>query len=369
MRLYLHWPFCISRCSYCDFNTRVAGGKVMREYREALSAELHTWSLMVSGVESPLRSLYVGGGTPSTMSGEEVAELVSEAAGLFGLSDGAEVTVEVNPATWSYRDFVHARAGGVNRFSIGVQSTHDRTLHLLGRAHDAGEAMQAVENALRCGAHSVSVDLMYGLPYGDGGSLRRSLREVLELRPHHLSLYALTLAHRSPLAARIAGGEVVPAEEEGVVEEYTQACSQLRAAGYGRYEISNFCIPGHHSRHNLAYWNREEYLGVGAGAHSLLGKCRFSNATSVLSYIKGLRGGNMAVQEAEMLTEQEEREERIMLGLRTSRGVARPLMGGAEDRMEELEEGGLLTTGGGRVRLTTRGILVSNEVIARLLAA
>lgn len=369
MRLYLHWPFCLSRCAYCDFNTRVAGKEVMREYHKAIVAEIHAWSCLLAGAEGPLRSLYLGGGTPSTLSGEGVASLVGEAVSRFGIHDGAEMTVEVNPATWSRRDFADACAGGVNRFSIGMQSSDDDILRLLGRAHSSEEAANAVREALHSGADSVSVDLIYGLPGMDEGSLKRTLQEALELHSPHLSLYALTLEEKSPLARRASRGELILPDEEAVANQYMVASSLLQAAGYERYEISNFCMPGHHSRHNLAYWRREEYLGVGAGAHSLLGKCRFNNSSSLLAYMNRLRRGHMAVESAEMLAFEDEREEEIMLGLRTSHGIAQQLVRDGRGHLEELERGGFLTRRGGRVRLTTQGILVSNTVIATLLAA
>ena len=350
MRLYLHWPFCRSRCAYCDFNSRVARPEVMEDYRAALRSELHAWSVLLAGGRE-LLSLYIGGGTPSTLSGGGIAALVSEVADHFGLSVQAEITVEVNPATWTEGDFAAARAGGVNRFSIGVQSLDDETLRLLGRSHDSRAAGEAVRHALRSGARSVSVDLLYGLPDMDVDSLLRELEEVLDMRPHHLSLYPLTLAHDVPLARRARRGAVLLPAEDEVADEYLAACRRLEAAGYHHYEISNFCLPGHAGRHNLAYWRREEYLGVGAGAHSFMGGCRFGNETSVLAYIGKMGRGE------------------IMLGLRTSRGVSERMLDRHASLLPELEGSGLVARRGGRLMLTPRGMLVSNAVIAALLPA
>ncbi len=367
MRVYLHWPFCLSRCSYCDFNTRVAGVEVMRRYRASLLEEARMWSRMLPPEKRPLESLYLGGGTPSTLSGGEVAGLVDEIGFLFGMSETSEVSVEVNPATWSYDDFARAREGGVNRFSIGLQSTQDDVLRLLRRAHDSGEAKEAVREALRCDASSVSVDLLYGLPGMDCGTLRHSLWEVLDMGVHHLSLYALTLAGRTPLARMVTEGEVTLPDEDEVADQYMEASAVLEEAGYHRYEISNFCMPGHRCRHNLAYWRREEYLGIGAGAHSLLGRCRFNNTPSLLAYMSMMRKGTSAVEQHQALEYEDEREEEVMLGLRTSLGVPRRLLGNASSRLFELEKGGFLAEKEERIYLTTRGILVSNAVIAELL--
>lgn len=368
MRLYAHWPFCLSRCSYCDFNSRVAGRPLMDEYRRALLAEADAWARVLAYRSGPLLSLYLGGGTPSTLSGEGVAELVAGLSRGFGLAPGAETTVEVNPATWCEADFAAARAGGVNRFSIGVQSLDEEALRLLGRIHGAGQARDAVRAALAAGA-AVSVDLLYGLPETGKGGVEHTLFETLALRPHHVSLYALTLEESVPLARKAARGEVSLPDEDACAEEYLACVRILEESGYLQYEISNFCLPGFHSRHNQAYWRREEYLGLGAGAHSLVCGIRFRNQTSLLRYVRDICGGRPAVAAWETLTPGEEREEEIMLGLRTADGVAAALLEGKELFLAEMEEVGLLRRRAGRVALTARGMLVSNAVIGALLAA
>jgi len=369
VRLYAHWPFCLSRCAYCDFNSRVAARRHMEAYRLALYAELEAWACMLEENKRRLSSIYLGGGTPSTLSGAEISALLGKMTGRFMLHSDAEVTVEVNPANWSYEDFTAACAGGVNRMSIGVQSLHDPSLRLLGRAHDRDAAMEAVRHALRCGVRSVSTDLLYGLPGMDVASLERCLDEILETGPQHLSIYALTLSGRSPLSLAVSRGEVsLPCEDE-VADQYMAAVEKLRTEGYEHYEISNFCLPGHHSRHNLAYWKREEYLGLGAGAHSLLGRCRFYNTDSILGYVNMLGKSQMAVDGWELLDAADEREEAIMLGLRTSRGVPENILDAGGDHLDDLEFRGLLARRLGRVSLTTRGMLVSNSLIAALLSA
>ncbi len=365
MRLYLHWPFCPTRCSYCDFDSRVAGRRHMGDYRLALLLEMDIWMRMLEAAERKLTSVYMGGGTPSTMSGADVSGLLREVSGRFEVMDGAEVTVEVNPATWGRDDFAAARAGGVNRISVGVQSLHDPTLRMLGRAHDAGEAREAVEIALRCGADSVSVDIMFGLPGMDTFSLLACLDDVLAMGPHHLSLYALTLHERAPLSRAPVR---LPGDDEAA-EQYLAAAERLAAAGYEHYEISNFCLPGHRCRHNMAYWNREQYLGLGAAAHSLLGRCRLRNTSSMLGYVKALSSGRPAVEGCELLGEEEEREEAIILGLRTSLGATESMVAAEGGYLRELESEGLLERRGGRVTLTDRGMFMSNTLILALLPA
>lgn len=367
MRLYIHWPFCLRRCGYCDFHARVAGGGVMKSYASALRKELE----IRAGTTVPtsgLRSVYLGGGTPSTMSGREVADLLKLTRRLFGWKKGAEVSVEVNPATWGAEDYREAGRAGVNRVSIGAQSMDDRCLRRLGRLHDSEEVRRAVDYARRAGIPSISLDLLYGLPVGWGSDLLRDLEKVLELAPHHLSIYALTLSPRSPLGRSVQRGEVFLPDEDATADEYLRGLELLWSAGYEQYEISNFCLPGHQCRHNLAYWRREDYLGAGSGAHSLWRGYRFHNRESVLSYLESLRRENLPVVGLHRLGEDEARRERIMLGLRTSRGVPENLLE-REGKLREMEEYGLLRKHGGRVSLTPRGKLVSNPVIAALLPA
>ncbi len=368
MRLYVHWPFCASRCSYCDFNSRVAERVVMYAYREALLSEAATWVRRLTREQRSLLSLYVGGGTPSTLSGEELAALIGDLLREgFTLIPGAEITVEVNPATWSRGDFEAARAGGVNRFSVGVQSLDDGILRKLGRAHNAAQALEAVRDAQDTGAR-VSVDLLYGLPGGGQDGMERTLRAVLDMRPHHLSLYALTLEEGVPLAERVRCGEVALPDEDACAYQYLAALGLLEKYGYRQYEISNYCLPGFHSRHNLAYWKREEYLGLGAGAHSFIRGRRFHNHRSLLRYIRCGGSGSEEAEGREPLPAGEEREEEIMLGLRTTEGIQAGLLEGKGALLLEMERWGLLGRRGNRVALTPRGMLVSNAVIAELLA-
>ncbi|RJP31780.1 MAG: radical SAM family heme chaperone HemW [Actinobacteria bacterium] len=369
MRLYIHLPFCLSRCAYCDFNSRVAGFRVRRDYVLALLRELDTWACILGEKERLLESIYIGGGTPSLMSGGDISGLLGEVTARFRVHGGTEVTVEVNPATWNREDFAIACAGGVNRISIGVQALRDRDLKLLGRAHDAREAKDAVTHAMGSDAASVSVDLLYGLPGMSADVLRECLNEVLEMGPHHLSLYALTLEERTPLYDAVAGGEIALPGEDEVAEEFLAGAGLLHERGFEHYEISNFCLPGHHSRHNLACWTREEYLGIGAGAHSFLGSLRFRNTASVLAYKSMVGAGLLPVSDCELLAGQEEVSEEIMLGLRTDRGVRDDILGAGDAYLEDLEDEGLLVREGGRVRLTDRGMLVSNALITDLLPA
>jgi len=336
-------------------------------YAHSLCLELALWREALPG-RGGLRSLYLGGGTPSTMRGEEVAELLAYCRRLFPVRGDAEVTVEVNPATWKEDDFAAARRGGVNRVSIGVQSLDDRVLRVLGRPHGAGDAVAAVRRARRAGIAAVSLDMMLGLPLESGHRFTQDMERAIGLRPHHVSTYALSLSSRSPMGRLVSRGEFHMPEDDVVADEYREASRMLREAGYVRYEISNFCLPGYECRHNMAYWRREDYLGTGAGAHSLIAGWRFHNLESILAYNRRLHDGVLPVSGGGRLAAGEEKSERVMLGLRMARGVPERLLPQAA-RLADLEEYGLVRREGGRVRLTERGMLLSNPVIAELMPA
>jgi putative oxygen-independent coproporphyrinogen III oxidase len=361
MRLYVHWPFCASRCAYCDFNSRVAGGELHRAYHDALMEEAGRWAAWFG--EETLDSIYVGGGTPSIMDGARLAELLNRLLEYFAIEPGAELTVEVNPSDWSSLDFMKVRAAGVNRFSIGVQSLDGRVLRLLGRRHDAREAENSMRCALASGAE-VSADLLCALPSGFA-PVADSLAAILALEPHHVSLYGLTLEDAVPMARWAEEGRITMPCEEEAADEYLSLVDLLRRRGYRQYEISNFSRPGCESRHNQGYWSREEYLGLGAGAHSFLAERRFSNTRSVLAYIRTIEGGGLPLDGWQILDENERRREEIMLGLRTAHGAPEALC--IRDRLGEFESLGLLERRTGRIRLTPAGMIVSNLVITELM--
>jgi oxygen-independent coproporphyrinogen-3 oxidase len=334
-----------------------------------LVGEAEKWGLLLEEGKRRLLSVYMGGGTPSLLGGREAALLLRDVTRRFSLDSGAEVTIEVNPATWEEEDFQAARDGGFNRFSLGVQCLDDRMLSFLGRRHTGRDALRALEAAMAQPGASVSVDLLLGLPGDDGDVFISSLRGILDVRPHHVSVYCLTLRPDSPLrAAALEEGWNMPGERE-VSRLYLEAAAMLEEEGYLHYEISNFCIEGFYCRHNLGYWTGDEYLGLGAGAHSYLWGWRFRHTTSVLLYLREAAEGVFRWEEPVMISEEERKREKIILGLRTSLGVEEELLHGREDLLSRLEEEKLAVREKGRVRLTNRGMLVSNAVIAALLPA
>ncbi|MFA5354460.1 MAG: radical SAM family heme chaperone HemW [Thermodesulfovibrionales bacterium] len=366
--LYIHIPFCIRKCSYCDFYSLPFDSSLAEGYSRALIREME----LRSGEASDLATVYLGGGTPTMLSAGRIRDLMESIRERFSLTPGAEVTIEANPRTLSPEKAEGLLEAGINRISIGVQSFNDAELLALGRSHNTGDALRAVEIAQKSGFTAISLDLMYGLPGQGMPEWEQSLAVALELGPVHISAYELTPEEGTPLHAGLSRGEITIPGEETIEEMYHRTIDMLAARGYRHYEISNFALPGHECRHNLNYWERGEYLGVGAGAHSFIDGVRMENVRDLEAYLNAVgngavpRCGEMAISADEAV------RELLFLGLRKTEGIAmnllpRELRGGMEKAMEELVLHGLVSLTGDRLRLTRRGLLLSNSVIVRAL--
>jgi oxygen-independent coproporphyrinogen-3 oxidase len=372
--LYVHLPFCRAKCAYCDFNSRPATAEVVDRYLAALGRELA--GLARTG--SFLDTIYLGGGTPTFLGARRLEALLGRIGDCFHLLPGVEVTVEANPGAISLPLARRLRGMGVNRVSLGVQSFQDRFLRLLGRIHSARGARRAVDTLRRAGFDNVGIDLIYGLPGQGVSAWERDLGEAVSLQPEHCSLYALTLERGTPLARAVRAG-VLPQPEEGAVADmYLLAVERTAAAGLGRYEISNFARAGRECRHNLRYWTMGEYLGAGAGAHSLLlapRPVRRANVRSPDAYVGRLERGVPPVVRRERLSLARLRSEALWLGLRLEAGVSRE---GYRSRygvdpaqafaaaLAPSEERGWLRITPERLALTGQGVLFANEVFWRL---
>lgn len=375
--IYVHIPFCRSKCLYCDFNSCAGREAEIPGYVEALVREIG--GAASDGVTA--RTLYIGGGTPSLLSPAQVEAVVAACRERFGLRDEAEVTLEANPGTVDGSYLAAVASAGVNRLSLGVQSFDDGLLRFLGRIHTADEAREAVRLARAAGFSSVSLDLIYALPGQTEASWERDVKEALALAPEHLSLYALNVEEETPLAALVAKGrvEVPSADEAATLHEVAERI--LDAAGFEHYEISSWARRRgdggtYRSRHNLAYWSDEPYLGYGAGAHSYFGGRRFWNESEPSRYVGLITEAGSAETGADSIDPVRGGQDYLMLGLRVTDGVdlrreqARYGLDVAAlcaSEIAELEGLGLLATGQGRLRLTRRGRLVANEVLLRLL--
>jgi oxygen-independent coproporphyrinogen-3 oxidase len=361
--LYIHIPFCIRKCTYCDFLSVPLDADLARDYTDALKREI---ALRGGGT---LRTVYLGGGTPTVFPEEHLAGIFRALHDQFTILPDAEITVEANPGTVRREKESFLRTLGVNRMSIGVQSFDDSELALLGRIHTADDARKTVQGL---GFENFSLDLMYGIPGQSLESWQQSLRQALPLNPTHISAYELTPEPGTPLVESLKRGEMELPPEETVIGMADTALDMLSGAGFRQYEISNHALPGYECRHNMNYWLRGEYLGMGAGAHSFVGDRREKNVWDVREYITRLRKGELPVGESMEVTCEEALREFLFLGLRMTEGVdialfkedlGLDLMNGAQDLISD----GLMETSGGRLRLTRRGVLLFNPSLVRLM--
>ncbi len=377
--LYLHIPFCHTRCHYCDFNT-YAGILPLREpYVRALLTEIElagTLAQHADGTPRRSRTLFFGGGTPSLLSVAQITRVIDACRRAFAVDEDAEISLEANPGTLSLEQLSGLRDSGVNRLSLGAQSFDAELLKVLGRIHSPEEITQAVHNARRAGFTSINLDFMFGLPDQTMRHWRETLDEALALRPEHLSLYSLIIEEGTPFYTWAHEGRITPGDEDVCADMYEYADERLQAEGYENYEISNWALPGHACRHNLTYWQNLPYLGMGAGAHSCFGGRRFSNVLEPLEYIRLLRTRQRPEAESEIIGHTQEMSETAILALRTAMGLhlptfeqrfGEPFTQFVGNRLELVEEAGLLERQSGWLRLSKRGRLLGNEVFLRLL--
>lgn len=394
--LYIHIPFCATRCPYCDFNTYSGIEQMIPDYLEALTQEIIFWgsALEHSHGKQSIGTVFFGGGTPSYIQSDYIHRLMETVNSTFNLLPDPEVTLECNPDDISPERLAQWKGAGINRISMGVQSLDDGLLEVLGRRHTARAAREAYVAVGDSGFDNVNLDLMYGLPDQTLDQWQHTLAGVLELNPAHLSLYCLTLEEGTPMEARVRQGKLSEPDPDLAADMYVMAERMMDDEGYAHYEISNWALPGHESRHNLTYWRNQQYLGVGPGAHSYLYGCRFANLKSPRGYIKGMVEGahpdakNLddpvrllkergVVDFTEVIDKRLEMGETMMLGLRLSEGVSgeafemrfgSTLQTAYQDQLSELQEIGLLEWHGESLVLTPQGRLLGNEVFHRFLA-
>lgn len=372
--VYVHIPFCASRCSYCDFFSTLRLDEVGHDYVEALIAEARLRKAELNG--EPIKTLYMGGGTPSQLPLPLLARLIDGLKATLDLKAVEEFTLEANPDDVTPEWCAAVRALGVNRVSMGVQSFQDAVLRLVGRRHTARQAIDAVASLRHAGIDNISIDLIYGLPGQTLETWAESVRQAVDLRPQHISAYGLTYEPGTRLWQQRECGEVVEASEDQYLDMYRILVGLLQVAGYEHYEISNFALPGYRSRHNSSYWNETPYLGLGAAAHSYDGTMRRSNPADLCGYIRRITSGQPACQ-VEDLAWWERYDERVMLGLRTADGVdAHRLRSDFGDKAwahfvsearRHIDAGNMICTDDGRYILTSEGIVLSDSVMRDLM--
>jgi len=371
--LYIHIPFCVRKCNYCDFLSFPAEETTKKRYVDALCKEIESYKEVTK--EYRLATIYFGGGTPSVLDVSLIEQILSAVQKNFTIDmAAAEVTLEVNPGTASREKLKQYRELGINRLSIGVQSAKEKELVLLGRIHSFEDAKQTVLWAREAGFENISLDLISALPGQSFEDYKENVEAILALCPEHISSYSLIVEEGTPFYSQYAEG--MPKESDLPDEKtdramYTYTKERLAAAGYERYEISNYAKPGFESRHNSSYWTGIDYIGVGLGASSLFTNARYHNETDLNKYMEAVETGQDIRLEVERLVQEEQMEEFMILGLRMMRGVSRaefqgrfkrPMETVYGNKLKKLEKQGLLTLGGDTVALTETGIDVSNQV-------
>jgi oxygen-independent coproporphyrinogen-3 oxidase len=371
--IYIHVPFCRSRCSYCDFATGAFEAALAETYVGALARELESFEL--EGARADVDTVYFGGGTPSLLTPAQVARVLEAVRDRFDVDARAEVTLEMNPGTVNRPGLRALLEAGVNRASFGAQTFDDRELKRLGRTHTADDTRRTFRDLRAAGFDNVSFDLIAGLPRQTLAGWEWNLEEALALRPEHLSLYLLEVHEGTPLAEQIQQGRFAAPDPDLAAEMYRRLVERARAAGYVQYEISNFCLPGRESRHNLKYWTGAPFYGFGNSAHSFDGRrARWANERDARAYVKLIEEKGDAVVSREELDERGAGAEALFLGLRLlSKGVdlaehrARYRCDVRADYAADLarfDEAGLIEIDGDVLRLTPAGALLSNEVFA-----
>lgn len=359
MMLYVHIPFCVRRCYYCDFVSFAGCEGRMHDYVDALIREMDK-----RPCEEEITSVYLGGGTPPLLPPRELRRLLEAIRVRYKLSSRCEVTSECNPGTVTEKWLDTAAQCGINRLSVGVQATQEELLKRIGRIHSFSQAQETFALAKKTEITNLSADLMYALPGQTVADMEESVKRVAELEPNHISCYALTVAEGTPFGDLEEKGELPRCCEDEEMEMQERTVEILAENGLFQYEVSNFAKPGFASRHNLGYWTRADYIGLGCAAHSKEGNVRRANVASLEDYINGARFAS-----EEILSQEDEWFEELMLGLRLKSGIK--LSDGALVRygkeLERFEKQGFLVKNGRFVRLTEKGFPVMNSILSEML--
>ena len=381
MELYIHIPFCVKKCDYCDFLSFAADEQTQKSYVAALQKELAFYGAKYK--DRRITTIFIGGGTPSWLKGDYMQAIMETVYHYFSVEQDAEITIECNPGTITEHKFEVYRRIGINRLSIGLQSVHNEELKILGRIHTFEQFLKTYDMARKHGFSNINIDLMSSLPGQTPEIFCDSLYQVLKLKPEHISVYSLIIEKGTPFyelyrfdAVRQAAGmqtESLPTEEE---EYQTTKMTQhiLKEAGYHWYEISNFAKPGYECRHNIGYWKRVDYLGVGLGASSLIDNVRYSNTRDLYTYLSV--PADSLHETAAQITRNEQMEEFMFLGLRMRDGFYRdeftqafgiPIEAVYGDALNHLQQEELLLKREGRIYLTDKGMDLNNYVVAQFM--
>ena len=369
MEIYIHIPFCIRKCDYCDFLSGPSGPEEQADYVQALLREIQA---VEEGEGRSVSSIFIGGGTPSVLDERLLGDILREIRNRFKMEEDVEITIEVNPGTANIGKLQAYREMGINRLSIGLQSPEDRELKILGRIHNYGQFLETYQEARTVGFDNINIDLMSAIPDQTYEGWVKNLRTVAELEPEHISAYSLIVEEGTPFAAR----KLNLPDEDTEYNMYEATAQILKKYGFEQYEISNYARKGRECRHNVGYWTRQDYLGFGLGASSLYGKERFANTADMKKYLENSRNPEKIREKEPSLTREDEMAEVMFLGLRMTKGILKAdfqrcfgctiesVYGEVLEKYESME---LLLEKDGRIFLSREGIHVSNSIMAEFL--
>lgn len=369
IELYIHIPFCIKKCDYCDFLSGPCSKAAQEAYVRALLEEIDAVN---EGKGRSVSSIFIGGGTPSVLDEKFIGQILDKIRAKFNIENDAEITIEINPGTANYEKLLAYRNYGINRLSIGLQSPDDRELKILGRIHDYGQFLVTYQNALKAGFDNINIDLMSAIPDQTYEGWVKNLKTVAELGPQHISAYSLIIEEGTAFADR----ELNLPDEDTEYRMYEATVQILESYGYKQYEISNYAQKGRECRHNVGYWTRQDYLGFGLGAASLYGNLRFSNTADREYYCQNSAHPERIREKEPLLTREDEMAEFMFLGLRLTKGISKqrfleyfgcPIEDIYGEIVEKYKSMELLVEKDGRIFLSRRGIHVSNSVMSEFL--
>ena len=365
--LYIHIPFCKKKCDYCDFVSFADRGDCFEKYVLRLAEEMEEYN------GENINSIFIGGGTPTVLSPQLITRLCSDIKKKFNISKNTEWTIEANPGTLTDEKISSVLEGGINRISIGVQSFNDDELKAIGRIHSAETAYNTVINLKKAGFNNISIDLMESLPLQTAQSFKNSLQTAVELPINHISVYSLIIEENTPLKAKYDSGVFTLPDEDSDRDLYAFTKEYLENFGFNRYEISNYAKKGYESRHNLKYWNLDEYIGLGTAAHSFVGNRRFSNTEKLENYLDGQFRN---AEESELLSTDDIMGEYMMLGLRKTAGISKQefkirfktdIKDVYGTVMEKYFRSGFMKEENGFIMLTDKGLDVSNSIMCEFI--
>ena len=376
--IYLHIPFCVRKCSYCDFVSYSAKpfeeNHGINRYFEAIKQELIRYKEKLSTYE--VATIYLGGGTPSAVDGRLIHDLLSMIRASLNVTNDAEITIEVNPGTLTHDKLNHYKAAGINRVSMGLQTTNDQLLETIGRIHSTNDFITSYHALRDAGFNNISLDLMFGLPGQTLSDIDRAIKLIDQLKPQHVSAYSLKIEEGTPLFDAYEKGSVQLPSEELEREMYHRINSKLRELGIYQYELSNYALPGWESKHNTVYWENKPYLGIGVSSHSKLDDVRFSNTSNIHEYMDSIQKGESVIIDSEPIDAEEDLFESIILGLRLNKGIQIDLLNERyaidfearyEKVLSSLIQDHLIIREGNTIKLTELGRDLANQVFLRFM--